>query len=488
MFDVRKELDEGECHSGDPASPFTKFVVASLFAGIGGFDIAFESVGAEVAIQCELDPFCRSVLKRHWPKAKLIEDITLAVPSDLADANLWTAGFPCQDVSLARGNHGRSGLKGTQTSLFFKLIELLDTRPPEVLVLENVVGLLNSHKGCDFAIILRELTRRGYAVSWRVLNARYFGTPQSRSRVFMVAWKDDVHRAVTSLFETQPGAKVGNARTGFITPTFHATTGAIVPQVAYCVAATSGRHTGNDWARSYISYRDRVRRPTASESERLQGFEAGWTIPGNDYRTQPRGHDSERYHAVGNAVAVPVVKWVANRIVQAKSARSRPVTNDIAREVLALAPDLRKSTETLSFQKIMSEVDNGSFAYRWKGCGLAVGDLIIEGATAPAPSVEIPSRFVDLLDQDVPDERYFLTANAAVGILRRADAVGRTLFAPMHSALECLAKNKRPHSTASAEKAGEVFAKARIRPPSSEQRATVKRAGRGTNRTLPVLC
>lgn len=488
MFDMRKQPAEGESSTGEAASSSSQFVVASLFAGIGGFDIAFESVGAKVAVQCELDPFCRSVLRRHWPQAKLIEDITRADPDDLASANLWTAGFPCQDVSLARGNHGRTGLKGTQTSLFFKLIELLDAQPPEVLVLENVVGLLNSHKGCDFAIILRELTRRGYAVSWRVLNARYFGTPQSRSRVFMVAWKNDVHRAVASLFEAQEGAKVGNARRGFITPTTHERTGAIVPEVAYCVAATSGRHTGNDWARSYISYRDKVRRPTASESERLQGFEAGWTIPGSDYRAPARGLDSERYHAVGNAVAVPVVKWVARRIVEAKSLHSRTRTTDIAKEVLAMAPDLRKSPETLSFNDIMAEVDSGTFAYRWKGCGVAVGDLILEGATAQAPSVEIESRFVNLLDKEVPDERYFLTANAAVGILRRANAVGRTLFAPMHSALECLAGQKVSPSSAPVEKAGDVFAKASIRSLSPEQRTTIKRVSRGSDRTLPVSC
>lgn len=488
MHDMQDGSMETETPVCKGASIHSRFVVASLFAGIGGFDIAFESVGATVAVQCELDPFCRSVLRRHWPKAKLIEDITTANPNDLAGTNLWTAGFPCQDVSLARGNHGRTGLKGRQTSLFFKLVELLDEQLPEVLVLENVVGLLNSHKGCDFAIILRELTRRGYAVSWRVLNARYFGTPQSRSRVFMVAWKNDFRRAIISLFEAVPGAKVSNARAGFITPTSHKATGAIVPEVAYCIAATSGRHTGNDWSRSYISYNNRVRRPTASESERLQGFEAGWTIPSKDYRAPVRGLDSERYHAVGNAVAVPVVKWIADRIGRAKSLRFKSTPTQIAKEALAIAPDLRRQTETLSFKNIMAEVDSGTFAYRWKGCGLAVGDLILEGATAPAPSSEIPSKFVKLLDNEVPDERYFLTANAAIGILRRADAVGRTLFAPMRSALECLAGVKASSSAPLVEKSGETFVETSIRSSSTEQRAIIKRTSRGSDRSLPICC
>src|ERR1019366_9736181 len=62
--------------------------------------------------------FCRSVLRRHWPKAKLVEDIRKVIP----------AGFPCQDVSLARGNHGRSGLKGNHTSLFFELMRLVEAK------------------------------------------------------------------------------------------------------------------------------------------------------------------------------------------------------------------------------------------------------------------------------------------------------------------------------------------------------------------------
>jgi DNA (cytosine-5)-methyltransferase 1 len=411
--------------------------VASLFAGIGGFDMAFEATDASVVAQCEIDPFCRAVLRRHWPNATIFEDIKKVTPHQLPFAHVWAAGFPCQDVSLARGNHGRSGLKGNHTSLFFELMNLVQTKRPKVLLLENVVGLLNSHKGCDFAIILRELTKNGYAVSWRVLNARYFGAPQSRSRVFMVAWRGDHRGALASLFEPVKGAKVGGERAGFMTPATHERTGAMVPEIAYCVAATSGRHTGNDWARSYVSYKDRIRRPTPSESERLQGFPAGWTIPADDYRAPARGFDSERYRAIGNAVAVPVVRWIAERIAKA-SAQPNAVhgRRTFALESLELAPDLRRHTEALKFDAIIHDVENGRFVYRWKGCGIAWGNEIVEGATAPSPSKVLKSRFVDLLDVDIPDDRYFLTPNAAIGILRRADSVGRTLFPPMRAALE----------------------------------------------------
>ena len=180
--------------------------VNSLFAGIGGFDRAFELAGAKVQFQCEVDSYCRSVLARHWPDAKLHDDIRKLDPAEIPQADVWTAGFPCQDVSLARGNHGRTGLRGQHTSLFFELMALIDSiAPRRVILLEERSWLLNSHKGQDFAIILQELMRRDYAVSWRVLNARYFGAPQSRSRVFICAWKGDHQRAVEALYEGQSG-------------------------------------------------------------------------------------------------------------------------------------------------------------------------------------------------------------------------------------------------------------------------------------------
>lgn len=437
--------------------------VVSLFAGIGGFDRAFEAASAEVVAQCEIDKYCRSVLRRHWPKAALFEDIGNLSPSDVPDADIWTAGFPCQDVSLARGNHGRSGLKGNHTSLFFKLVDLIEVKRPKVILLENVVGLLNSHKGCDFAIIVRELTSRGYAVSWRVLNARYFGAPQSRSRVFLCAWLGDPRLATAALFEEVEGARYQKERDGFMTLSRHRS-GAIVPQVAYCVAATSGRHTGNDWSRSYISYDERVRRPTATESERLQGFPAGWTVPEPEFRVSPRGLDSERYKAVGNAVAVPVVAWIAKRIVallseQPSSAPARPT------DIVQSAPDLRRRTNVIDVSHILEEVDDRTFAHRWMSGGCAWDMQVVEGAASAAPSRIVPSRFVDVLDDEVPDDRYFLTANAAAGIIRRADIVGRTLFPPMRSALENMVSHLRGESPLPTRKAqaGDGIAESSVR-------------------------
>jgi DNA (cytosine-5)-methyltransferase 1 len=452
--------------------PPPKLKVVSLFAGIGGFDRAFDLADGQVVMQCELDRFCRSVLRRHWPDVPMADDIRTLTSEEIPDADIWTAGFPCQDVSLARGNHGRNGFKGDHTSLFFKLMDLIEAKRPPVVLLENVVGLLNSHKGCDFALVLRELTSSGYAVSWRVLNARHYGAPQSRSRVFLCAWQGDYQRALTALFEPTPSVKLPSERLGFMTPTKHSS-GAIVPQVSYCVAATSGRHTGNDWSRSYISYADRVRRPTPTESERLQGFPAGWSVPQDEYPSSPvRGTDGERYRALGNAVAVPVVRWIADRITAAwRQPASRRTGRSFADDVSQLAPGLSGLVVTTNFDDIMEDVTAGDFIHRWKTGGCAWGDRIVEASASPAPSKVVPSLFKDILDGDVPDERYFLTPNAAAGILRRADSVGRTLFAPMKHALAMLVA-KAPGGKVPA--MGESIDAASIRAPRGKEQGAVE--------------
>jgi DNA (cytosine-5)-methyltransferase 1 len=434
-----RDIEPDQC-SGALAEGWSNFRAASFFAGIGGFDRALELEKASIVFQCEKDKFCRSVLSRHWPQAKISEDIRSLTASEIPDAEVWTAGFPCQDVSLARGNHGRNGLTGNHTSLFFALTDLLKAKKPEVVLLENVVGLLNSHRGQDFAVILRELTSLGYAVSWRVMNARYFGDPQSRPRVFLCAWRGNPVRALRTLYEDVPGTSPGPERAAFLMEETHQT-GAIVAKIAYCVSATSGRHTGLDWARSYVSYEDRVRRPTPTESERLQGFPTNWTIPGPDYKPSPRGLDSERYKAAGNAVAVPVVHWIAKRLVAQLGKRSRNGTEGkLDTASLKCAPDLQVEANWLDSAQIKGDLNAGQFIHRWKPGGCAFGSKIVEGRAPPAPSAIIEARFVEALDPAIPDERYFLTSNAAAGILRRVDAEKRKLFSPMRRALEILVK------------------------------------------------
>ncbi|HVA66622.1 MAG TPA: DNA (cytosine-5-)-methyltransferase [Elusimicrobiota bacterium] len=145
-----------------------KIRAASFFAGIGGFELGFEEAGFEVVFQCEIQKFCGTVLKRHWPKVSFAEDISTIEAKAIPDAEIWCGGFPCQDLSVARGSLARHGLNGSRSGLFFRLAALAQKKKPRVIVMENVHGLLNSNNGKDFAELLFTLQTLGYAVSWRL--------------------------------------------------------------------------------------------------------------------------------------------------------------------------------------------------------------------------------------------------------------------------------------------------------------------------------
>ena len=120
--------------------------VASFFAGIGGFDLGLENAGMEVVWQCEIKEFCRDILQQHFPKIPLEKDIREVDSGRIPDADVWTGGFPCQDVSLARMGP-RKGLRGKQSGLFYEFARHIEARRPPTVVIENVPGLLSSHGG-----------------------------------------------------------------------------------------------------------------------------------------------------------------------------------------------------------------------------------------------------------------------------------------------------------------------------------------------------
>jgi DNA (cytosine-5)-methyltransferase 1 len=299
-----------------------KPTLASFFSGIGGVDLGFINAGFKVTMQCEVDKFCQSILAAHWPKTPRFKDIKEVTNADVPVSDVWAGGFPCQDVSLARMGP-RAGLKGKKSGLFFEFARLLETGRPRVFLIENVPGLLSSHGGRDFGIILRTLADLGYGVGWRVLNSRYFGVAQSRQRVYIVGCHRDWRGPGEILFESEcgQGDDTSNGQDGkkpvspFKKSIGDPLTGPITPSLAYCLYACSARHTGTDWSRNYVSYPDgRVRRLMPIECERLQGFPENWTIPDVLDVTDPDKVDTLRYNALGNAVTVTVAEWIARRI------------------------------------------------------------------------------------------------------------------------------------------------------------------------------
>jgi DNA (cytosine-5)-methyltransferase 1 len=425
-----------------PESPIHQRQINSFFAGIGGFDLAFERQGFSTAFYCENNEFCRSVLKRHWPCVPSAEDIAQLKASNIPLAQVWTAGFPCQDLSLARTPHGkRHGLKGSRSGLFYTFLDLLAVHKPAVVLLENVAGLLSSHKGADFGALITSLTKLGYAVAWRVLNARYFGAPQSRPRIFICAWLGSPEKALEVLFEEKISVKPKNERQGFLAESKCEESGISVPQISFCVSATSGRHTGLDWARSYVTYPDAVRRLTPLECERLQGLPDNWTLPDEDYVIPIRGIETNRYHAIGNAVCVPVVQWVAGRISNVLTAPGGDLAIKIKKASSKQLHSLAK--RYLAADCTVETLQNDIDAYKWRSGGIAYKDFFTTEAVSTSPVVAKSASLIDLIEKKSVHKRYFLSENAVQGILRRVDKLGRNLFPPLDAALRKIAAGEQ---------------------------------------------
>jgi len=170
----------------------------SLFAGVGGFDLALERSGVEVVASVEIDNKAQEVLRRRFPNSTIFGDVTEVTGEQLISAGfdpvdgIITGGFPCQDLSVAGK---RAGLAGKRSGLFWEICRLLDETRTQNFILENVPGLLSSNNGRDMVVVIEALVQRGYRVGWRVLDAQYFGVPQRRRRVFIVGSLGDSGRS-----------------------------------------------------------------------------------------------------------------------------------------------------------------------------------------------------------------------------------------------------------------------------------------------------
>jgi DNA (cytosine-5)-methyltransferase 1 len=176
----------------------------SLFAGIGGFELAMQRQGVEVVASVEIDKHASKLLQARFPLVKHFTDVQTVTGKELIDAGfkpesgIITGGFPCQDLSVAGR---RAGLEGERSGLFWEIARILEETKAKYFIVENVPGLLSSSKGRDMGIVIGTLAELGYGVAWRVLDAQYFGVPQRRRRVFVVGCLDNPTGAGEILFE-----------------------------------------------------------------------------------------------------------------------------------------------------------------------------------------------------------------------------------------------------------------------------------------------
>lgn len=302
------------------------------FAGIGGFRLGLERAGMQCVGSCEIERAPRKIYEQRFgeqPTWADIRDIDPEVcaefwsPPAIPPADLWCGGFPCQGLSVA-GKRG--GLDDPRSGLFWQWFSLVEKRRPRWLLIENVPGFLSCSKGADLGLALASLDFLGYGISRRILDAQYFGVPQRRRRVYIVG-----HLGAPCppeiLFE--PESREGN-------PPPRGKTGT---DVAHSLDGCTGGPSGKENQQTFVSHALTGRGykggdpntdeyvvaalvGQAADTDRMRES-AG--IPGRMDMHVPGTAlggcacaDSPRYRALGNAVAVPVIKWIGERIVKAE--------------------------------------------------------------------------------------------------------------------------------------------------------------------------
>lgn len=282
-----------------------KITFIDLFAGIGGFHMAFHNLGAECVFVSEWDDAARQTYKANYEKISpnifkdeehlFVGDITKIDAKSIPDFDILTGGFPCQPFSQAGLKKGFHEARGT---LFFDVARIMKEKQPKAFFLENVRGLLTHNNGKTFETIKRILTEDlGYSLFYKVVKASDFGVPQHRPRLYMVGFKDKTIKyefpepiplkmTMSDVWEGQVDKKVGfTLRVG-------------------------GRHSGVNDRRNWDCYivDGEERCMTPKEGRRMQGFPDDFVFPVSERQAMKQ---------LGNSVAVPAIQATAKNIIEA---------------------------------------------------------------------------------------------------------------------------------------------------------------------------
>src|SRR3990167_10048158 len=174
----------------------------SLFTGVGGFELGFPKEYELIGFS-EIDKYANQVLKYHYPNIKNYGNISKIDWRKIPDFDLLTGGSPCQDFSIAGK---RRGLAGSKSSLAWEYIRCLRDKQPRYFIWENVKGVMSSRGGWDFANLLCAFSESGYNLWWQVLNAKDFGVPQNRERIFVIGFREGSPKEV--FFERQSSKEI----------------------------------------------------------------------------------------------------------------------------------------------------------------------------------------------------------------------------------------------------------------------------------------
>jgi DNA (cytosine-5)-methyltransferase 1 len=305
-------------------------IAATLFSGIGAPETAMPHW--QWPWHAEIKKFPSAVMAQRHSDSINLGDVTVHDFSEkaatIARPDILIFGSPCQSFSIAGK---RLGMDDPRGNLALCALGIVGRLAPDWFVFENVPGLLSSAEGQDFGLFLRTVDELGYSLAWTMLDAQYFGVAQRRKRLFAVGHIGDWRGPAAVLFEPEglcgyhpPRREAGEsiaqtiaARTrggGGLGTDFDCDGGLIVStgDISHCLnAGGMGRIDYETETFISIPSDSTVRRLTPRECERLQGFPDDYTVI--IYRNKPAA-EGPRYKALGNSMAVPVMRWILTRI------------------------------------------------------------------------------------------------------------------------------------------------------------------------------
>lgn len=275
--------------------------VASLFAGIGGFDLAAEHIGLDVVLQAERDPSAQRVLRERFPHARLEPDATRV---DLRGIDIVTAGFPCQGLSQAASTRKAGGILDplSKSHVGLEVVRRISEGRPAYVLLENSSQLNTARYAEDMAALLRELAESGYSTHAMVLNAGCYGSRMRRERTFVLgrlgrAWEKPRTAARVRWTCAAEALGVQNQQGGAV----------------WCAQPSITLKAGSY---SLMVTRDEVRSFLPEGVEALFGYAPGWT--------KSAGSATDRYERLGNTVSVYAARAALELLLQGHAELATP--------------------------------------------------------------------------------------------------------------------------------------------------------------------
>lgn len=303
-----------------------KYTFGSMFAGIGGIDLAFKKTGFKPIWANEIDKYACNTYRLNFKAKYLVEgDIKKIQTQDIPEFDILTAGFPCQSfssVGLRKGFHDPQG------NLFFETIRVISAKCPKVVFFENVANLIKLDNGTTFEVIMSAMKELGYYVRYQLMNASDYGIPQQRNRVYIVAFRDKkkadkfefpkkkkLTKDAFAFFdkERQPehyymdGHKKWKEMIAFMDDKhrIYRFTDWGISRSRDGICPTLLAAMGSPYERiPFFFDHFSIRKITQREAARLQGFPDSFQFP---IEKTPK----QVYKQIGNSVCVPIVKSIA---------------------------------------------------------------------------------------------------------------------------------------------------------------------------------